>query len=877
MGMRRLFIAVGLVLVGMQGGQAPSEKFSPQEAYFLRRMTEFWKDRDYRLVKSQIEEFLKTNPASGIHEPLHAILADILYHEHAYTNALAIYQKITDPSLIQKTRLRKCQCLYLTGAYDEVIKELSGVKDEAVDEMKFVLADSLFRKMQGLSEGQKSALAQQAKPLLIALYETSYRPKVIYPLAEVRRVLGDNAEAATLFLQLADQMPEKKEEILLQAAALQMAFNKGDAICTYQRVVDLGQSKAPDAAYNELVLLFHEDRHGDLVAREKILASQVRDDKKALFNFCLGRSHFKLEHFAEAITYFEQFIQEEKENTPYKRAAILTLITCAQKVQNTPLFDQTVERFVTTFPHDIEAGKALLLRAQAYLKEEKIEQAAADLGRLLSQFPDFPEKETLVYNHALLLLKCHKWEESRKSFLAFVSQFPTSPQITSVWPSILQCSTEELKTALPDEILHKKGQLASDLQRGLGKCTTWSEEEKAGYQFLLGQLLYDTKDYPASLATLDYFVKSYPQHTNVSQALLMQAYLHRALASPPDVFVKVAEEALQAAQAPDNKTALRLQLFNSYLTLKNYDKAAEHLYHAVMVDNVAVNEENMLWLAHHFSTAQDKRAFELLQRILKYDENFSLHFDPEKTYLEAEVMKLADLIPLADRKKLFLSLREVQNRHPNPSWKLQRQVSFELAKIQLSQGETEAALNIFEELSASAELTPSYYSHAAILEKNRILISRCAECDRTDANPIISHILSTLKDLQIQKKLACEPLHLEAALEYADLRTTLVAPESRVETALFFLQRIQEDFTTQDDTIRQEYHQARLRFPEKDTLFQTYMKCIQAEILALQAQMAQDPEGSLQATALFEDLLKEGHATLFLKQRAESYLSKLHR
>jgi tetratricopeptide (TPR) repeat protein len=359
----------------------------------------------------------------------------------------------------------------------------------------------------------------------------------------------------------------------------------------------------------------------------------------------------------------------------------------------------------------------------------------------------------------------------------------------------------------------------------------------------------------------------------------MLAYLHRELGSEASVFVKAAEEALFVASDPNNKTALRLQLFNSYLSLKNFDKAAEHLYHVTMIDKVLVNEENTLWLAHHFAAKQDGRLFELLKEILKYDDNFALHFDPEKTYLEAEVMKLAELITASDRKKLLLSLREIQLTHPNHSWKLQRQVAYELAKIHLSQGETDEALKIFEELAASAELTPSYYSNAAILEKNRILLSRCPACDRTEANPQIAHILSTLKDLQIQKRLACEPLHLEAALEYADLRASLVPIESKMETTLFFLQRIQEDFTANDDTIRQEYHDARLRFPEKDTLFQIYMKCINAEILALQAKMSGDQDVTLrtlqQATSLFEEVISEKTATAFLKKRAQDNLNNL--
>jgi hypothetical protein len=145
-------------------------------------------------------------------------------------------------------------------------------------------------------------------------------------------------------------------------------------------------------------------------------------------------------------------------------------------------------------------------------------------------------------------------------------------------------------------------------------------------------------------------------------------------------------------------------------------------------------------------------------------------------------------------------------------------------------------------------------------------------------------ILSTLKDLQIQKKLPSEPLHLEAALEYADIRTQLASPEARHESAIFFLNRLKDDFSSKDDQIAKEYHEARLRFPDKDFLYQNYMKCIEAEIFRLEAQLAKeqnDPEKAQRseevALALLQEVLQDTHITPYLKNRAELNLKALGR
>lgn len=892
--MTNILISTCLFLLAADPAMVPQEKLTQQEAFFLRRMTEFWKDRDYSLVKKQIEDFLAKNEQSAIHDNLHAILADILYQERDYPKALIFYGKISDGSLQQKTLVRKVQCLYLLGDYDAVIAEASPVvavkTTNAESELQFLLADSLFRKLQTITDlSLQKELASQAKPLLLGLYETNYKNKVLLSLAEVHRLLEENAQAAALYVVLAETMPDKKEEILLQAASLQMGFSKSDAIATFQKVVDLGQGKAHEAAYNELLLLFQEDRFSDLTVRAPILAPHLTDEKMALFNFCLGRSHFKLDQFSDAIVYFERYLQQEMEATSYKRAAFLTLISCSQKVNDPQLFDRVLEQFLTAFPSDEEAGKALLLHAQTALQSGNVDQATADLGRLLIAYPNLPEKETLLYDHALLLSKTQKWQESHDAFISFLNKFPETPHVNLIWSSIVHCSVQELKAASEENVLTKKGQLASDLQQALSKSNLFSPEQQANYRFLVGQLHFDLQNYLEALIQLTSFCADFPDHPSIPQAFILQARLHHELKSAPEIFVAIAEQALEVTKDQENKTALRLQLFNAYLTMKEFDRAAHHLYQAHMVDDILVQQENQLWLAHYYYDGAKKgdndhlnRSISLYQKILKTDETYTVHFNPEQTYLENEVLRFAELLPAQDKKKLLASLRQIQSQNQTQSWKLQRHTLHELGKLYLSQNEPDEALKVFDELIASSDAAASDVSNAALLEKSRILISRCPECERNESNPTISQVLSTLKDLQIQKKLSCEPLHLEAALEYADIRTQLAAPETRNESAIFFLNRIKDDFNSKDNTIAQEYHEARIRFPEKDFLYQNYMKCIEAEILRLEAELAKEQNDLEKANrsvevalALLNEVLQDIHITPYLKNRAQHNLNAL--
>ncbi|MFS8564328.1 MAG: hypothetical protein LVR00_08520 [Rhabdochlamydiaceae bacterium] len=48
--------------------------------------------------------------------------------------------------------------------------------------------------------------------------------------------MNEYTESASLYLTLAEKHPEKAEEFLLQAASMQLLFDKGAAIETYGKI-----------------------------------------------------------------------------------------------------------------------------------------------------------------------------------------------------------------------------------------------------------------------------------------------------------------------------------------------------------------------------------------------------------------------------------------------------------------------------------------------------------------------------------------------------------------------------------------------------------------------------------------------------------------
>lgn len=900
--MKQLYIKACICFIALQSIVTPQEKaLSPKESFFLKRVTEFWKDKDYALVKKQINEHLAENPECSVADNLYAILGDISFQEENYADALAAYDAIKGIEFKEKMLHRHVICMYELKDFDGIIDiaapffaEGAIPKTESKEEVQFLLAESLFKKVTASENGaEQEEFARLAKPLYQSFSADSYKELSLFPLAEIHRVLNEYPQACSLYEILAEKHKDKAEELLFQSATLKLAFDKKAAIETYGKVYQLNGKKASDASYNQFVLLFQAERYADLISLEKAIAEHLPEAKTPIFHFCLGRSHYNLGQFDKAAPYLEEYLMKESDNSAQKKSAFLTLISCAQETNDSALFDRTLEQLITAYPNDQESAKALLLHAQTALQKDNVVQAASDLNRVISSFPDFEQRENILYDHALLLSQSKNWAESRQSFLMFLQQFPKSSHGDLIWSYILNCSVQELKMAVAENMQKKKEQFASDLKTCLVREHVFTPEERSAYQFLLGKTLYELANYNDAVLELEAYTATYPNHPSLADGYLMLALSYRELGSQPEQFIENAEKALAINPQLQDHGLLHLQLFNTYLSLHQFEKAADHLFEGHIVDGMAIQNENQLWLANYYygqsksgnHAVATERATLLFKKILHIeDDEMHLQIPPESSFLEVEALKLAELLPMQKKNILLSALTQLQSKNPGASWRFHRQALFELGKSYEALNETDQALNVYNTLIHTSSHASSYFSFAAELERDRLLYSHCRDEERNEANPQIIQILSSLKDLQIQKKLLSEPIHLEAALAYADIRTSLATPEARIESAIFFLNRIKEDFTLQDDILSQEYHEARQRQPEKDALYQNYMKCIEAEMLRLEAIVAKNEnrldkaqESEAVAVALFEEVLRDSVTTPYLRSRVEINLKAIRK
>src|ERR1700722_6055696 len=94
-----------------------------EQALFVRRILEFWRDREHAIVKSQIKQFIALYPESDYTDSLLVILGDLLWKEQNFEEALATYHTIKKSNLKEKVFNNRLDCLYHLKKYDNLIDE----------------------------------------------------------------------------------------------------------------------------------------------------------------------------------------------------------------------------------------------------------------------------------------------------------------------------------------------------------------------------------------------------------------------------------------------------------------------------------------------------------------------------------------------------------------------------------------------------------------------------------------------------------------------------------------------------------------------------------------------------------------------------------
>ena len=738
----------------------------------------------------------------------------------------------------------RLQCLYNLGNYATVVGEapslLKGLEGEEVDTLRFCLAESRFHLGQ---KEHRDELLQEALVDYRALLDTKYADQTFLPQALILGALKRYGEAASLYLTLAEKDGGKREEYLFYAASLQVHEDKKRAIETFGKICALEGRTAAKAAFNCLSLLFQEkDYRGFILAYDRLIP-QIAEEKVPLIQYYLGKSLFQIQDYNRALSPLSQALHSEGLTREQEKGALLSLIACADKLDNALLVEKTAERLVKEFENSVEASQALLLQLGRARDRQEWGKAQQAVSLLLQISSDTSKRDALLYDQGLLFIQEKKWDEAGNLFEKLVAEGSEEVLKAKALRQWVHSRLEEAREASFVSERVKQELLREALEAALAKSSLFSTREKRQLRFLAGKTAYALERYQEAIGILTEYCRDFGNDSSCAEGHLLLAESHRKGLQDGAQFAFHAEKALALHVALQEPHLLHLALYNTYLDLaksaceeekvEKVARAADHLYSAL---SDAKSVQNKRWLADHYLQEVKKgrkeyrgRAATVLKHLIGA---LPLQIDGASLEKEGEAIRLAQLYKelgaREERIALLESLKACQETAPDLMWRYQRMAAFELAVSLGETGKTDPAIEILETLITDS--CRSYYSNAAKLTKAKLRFVSLHEEEKREDSPTILQICDQLKEVELQRRLHSEPLHLEAALLYIDIKTELCPKAERPSKKISLLKQLQERFQEREDCLVQEYFSTERQFPDKMRLFEQYMRFVSLRV-----------------------------------------------
>ncbi len=875
---RGLFLGAVVSHLALFSQGISTDSLDKEEAFMVRRITEFWKDQDFALVERQIFVFLEKYPDSTLKDYLKGILGDIYLKDRNFEKAIDTYLSIQDSDVEEKVLVNALQAMYELSRYNELY--MTGSKylahpeifEDRKEEFLFLVAEGFFRSSLDQEEATALPLLQEAKKLYEKLVKTSYGDPAQFALAEIYKKTNEPQKSAELFKKLASKYKDKKEELLFHAGLAESSYNPTGAIDTFSEVVEMRGSRLFTSAFNRLVLMFQLEAYDSVIDSIDVVLANADQQSLPVVLYMYSRSLFGAKMYDKALEILDKLEARSALDEAQKKNLYLIELGSSQQLKALERYEKALKKFESAFPQDKEIPKAIFIHALLLKEQLKTHEAQCQLEKILKQFSDFESADSLLLEYGLVTYDNEQYELSRTSLKSFIDTFPSSDQIHLAWRYYLSGTLQLYDLIQREEHTveeFSKIQFFSDLSWVLSNAKGLSDKEIQESRFLQAKVGFDLGYTQESLQKLVTYIQDYSKHSSISDAHLLVALCYDRMRTNYENFIEHADKSIQLAQKQDHLSSMHIQIFNALLRYKEsleshpnltqlqskrlkeiQEKASQHLYAAFIREDLDIRKENLLWLSNIFydqsplhlsvyervegaeSPLPDNlsKAKKILQRILVSGKETFLNQIQSAPTLEWDMMRLVRIAHKEGnlrQKQSYLEILTESYRKCAHTWSQRQEALIELSKIYEVQGNKKMALETLKEAVAVSGSHRTMGSEYARIHKIRL---ECEDFENFNQAQIEEKI-NYLKGLQIQKDVGSEPLHLEASLVYAEARTYLSDELEKDSKHLFFLNRVKEDYNNPKDPQIVAYKSSLNQNPKLKGLYEEYMQVLDAEML----------------------------------------------
>ncbi|HSX13443.1 MAG TPA: tetratricopeptide repeat protein [Chlamydiales bacterium] len=527
------------------------------EALFLNRIADFWEEGEFEIAKNQIQEFISLYPNSSSYDSLSSAIGDLFLKEKDYLKALASYEKITSPTVIERIFPHKLQCLYALKKYENIADECEQFLLSKEDlQVTYYLAISLYQ--QCLVSNEKESLFNRATPYFEKLLTSPLKAQIAAPYAHLLCMQKNFPKAAEIYLELGS------DEMLFQAALIQAEYDKELSLKTFDSI----KNAKPESAYNCLVLSFDLQKYEEIIHNKETTLCAISRTQIPMAHLFFGRSLFAMRQYSEASVEFEKYISEQTAISDNLHSALLTLLECAIQNKDLDAIENSIQKIALFYPEDDGISKGKFSKALIFRDINQFDIARQILKSL-------PETEAVLLELTYLCNQLNDYEKAREYALLCLSLDPSN--------SLAKKYFSHAVSMIANTSIEGKHQLINDLR----------ELKDPTFNYLLAKTYFNLHEYQEALPLLLHQIENESDPDILNDLYLMSALCYR------DGFQDLNHFCLYGEKTTSN--TIHSTLFNAYLLLSDHEKAAFHLFSALKA-NLPISSDNLFWLAQHFIT-----------------------------------------------------------------------------------------------------------------------------------------------------------------------------------------------------------------------------------------------------------------------------------